>query len=296
VDPRRVPGTGKGGRLTKEDIVKAAAVVPAPPPLVPAPAPAASTPAGALPAGGDGPPAPSAIAGDARQTRTPMSALRARLAERLVMAKNQTAMLTTFNEVDVTNVMALRAQYREAFKQKHGIDLGFMSFFVKAAVDALQAVPELNVQIQGHEIVHHHYYDIGVAVSSDRGLVVPVVRDADRLSFAAVEVAIAELARKVRDRTITLAELSGGVFTLSNGGVYGNLLSTPILNPPQSGILGMHAIKKRPVVIDDQIVIRPMMYLALSYDHRVVDGREAVTFLKRIVQCIEDPERIMLET
>jgi 2-oxoglutarate dehydrogenase E2 component (dihydrolipoamide succinyltransferase) len=230
-----------------------------------------------------------------RQTRTPMTPLRARIAERLILAKNSTAMLTTFNEADMTNVLALRARYRDTFKARYGIDLGFMSFFVKAVVDALVAVPEVNAQIQGSEIVQNHYYDIGVAVNSERGLVVPVVRDADRLSFAGVEMAIAELAKRVREKTITLAELSGGVFTVSNGGIYGNLLSTPILNPPQSAILGMHAIKKRPVVVDDQIVIRPMMYLAVSYDHRLIDGREAVTFLKRIVQVIENPERLMLE-
>jgi len=224
-----------------------------------------------------------------------MSPLRQRIAERLVQAKNATAMLTTFNEVDMTNVMALRAKFREAYKAKHGVDLGYMSFFVKAVVDALQAVPQINAQIQGNELCTNHYYEIGIAVSTEKGLVVPVLRDADRLSMAEVEKAIAELARKVRDRTVTLAELSGGVFTITNGGIYGNLLSTPILNPPQAGILGMHAIKKRPVVVEDQIVARPMMYLALSYDHRIVDGREAVTFLKRIVTGIENPGFLLLE-
>ena len=238
---------------------------------------------------------PAAPASEARQTRVPMTPLRARIAERLLIAKNQTAMLTTFNEADMSAVLALREKYRPVFKEKHGVDLGFMSFFLKAAVDALKEVPQINAQIQGNEIVQNHFYDIGVAVSSEKGLVVPVVRDADQLSFAELERAIGDLAKKVRERTITLAELSGGVFTVSNGGVYGNLLSTPILNPPQSAILGMHAIKKRPVVVDDQIVIRPMMYLAVSYDHRLVAGREAVTFLKRIVQCIENPERMLLE-
>jgi 2-oxoglutarate dehydrogenase E2 component (dihydrolipoamide succinyltransferase) len=223
------------------------------------------------------------------QTRKPLSALRQRIAERLVQAKNEAAMVTTFNEADMTNVMTLRAQHREAFKSRHGVDLGFMSFFVRAAVDALEAVPELSSQIQGDELVQNHAYDIGVAVSSEHGLVVPVVRHADQKSLAEVEQAILELARRVRERTITLAELSGGVFTISNGGVFGSLLSTPILNPPQAGILGMHAIKKRPVVVDDQIVIRPMMYLALTYDHRVVDGREAVTFLRRVVSFVENP-------
>ncbi|HEY3358682.1 MAG TPA: 2-oxoglutarate dehydrogenase complex dihydrolipoyllysine-residue succinyltransferase [Polyangia bacterium] len=336
LDPHAVPATGKGGRLTKEDVLRAAAGggagVPTGPGAAPdaptaqggaagpataateaeaapasthvgagaAPAPAASAaPALALPRpSGDGAgaaaPAPAGAPG-ARQTRTPLTPLRARIAERLLAAKNQTAMLTTFNEVDMTNVMALRAQYRDAFKQKHGIDLGFMSFFLKAAVDALRTVPEVNSQIQGDELVRNHYYDLGVAVSTERGLVVPVVRDVDRLSYAGVEHAIAELARKVRERTISLAELSGGVFTVTNGGIYGNLLSTPILNPPQSAILGMHAIKKRPIAVGDAVVVRPMMYLAVSYDHRVIDGREAVTFLKRIVAVIENPDRMMLE-
>ncbi len=309
LDPKAIPATGREGRLTKEDVVR----------YMEASRPGAAAPqqnraegqgpslveqriVGQVPSSpAAAPPAPqpqqprSGPEASERQTRMAMTPLRARIAERLVAAKNSTAMLTTFNEADMTGVLAMRAKYREAFKAKHGVDLGFMSFFLKAAVDALMAMPQVNAQIQGSEIVQNHYYDIGVAVSSERGLVVPVVRDADRLSFAGVELAIAELARKVREKTITLAELSGGVFTVSNGGIYGNLLSTPILNPPQSAILGMHSIKKRPVVVDDQIVIRPMMYLAVSYDHRLVDGREAVTFLKRIVACIENPERMMLE-
>ena len=308
LDPKAIPATGREGRLTKEDVVRylegsrRGAAVPqqnraegqGPSPVeqriigqVPSPAPAPPVPQPQAPRSG--------LDAAERQTRMAMTPLRARIAERLVAAKNSTAMLTTFNEADMTGVLAMRAKYREAFKAKYGVDLGFMSFFLKAAVDALMAMPQVNAQIQGSEIVQNHYYDIGVAVSSERGLVVPVVRDADRLSFAGVELAIADLARKVREKTITLAELSGGVFTVSNGGIYGNLLSTPILNPPQSAILGMHAIKKRPVVVDDQIVIRPMMYLAVSYDHRLVDGREAVTFLRRIVACIENPERMMLE-
>ncbi|MGC8724326.1 MAG: 2-oxoglutarate dehydrogenase complex dihydrolipoyllysine-residue succinyltransferase [Acidobacteriota bacterium] len=297
LDPAAIPGTGKEGRITKEDVQKylsgsrPGAAAPQPTALQPQP--------GAVV--GQAPPPAAALADRSeaevasRQTRTRMSPLRARIAERLVLVKNQTAMLTTFNEADMTQVMALRERYKEVFQAKYGIPLGFMSFFVKAAVDALKAVPQVNAQIQGDEIVQNHYYDIGVAVSSEKGLVVPVVRDADRLSFAEVELAIAALAKRVRERTITLGELSGGVFTVSNGGIYGNLLSTPILNPPQSAILGMHAIKKRPVVVDDAIVIRPMMYLAVSYDHRIVDGREAVSFLKRVVQCIENPERLMLE-
>jgi 2-oxoglutarate dehydrogenase E2 component (dihydrolipoamide succinyltransferase) len=237
-------------------------------------------------------PAPSSSAHPSpapRQTRTPLSPLRQRIAERLVQAKNEAALVTTFNEADMTNVMTLRVQHREAFKSRHGVDLGFMSFFVKAAVDALEAVPELARQIQGDELVQNHAFDIGVAVSSEHGLVVPVVCQADQKSLAEIEKAILELASRVRDRSITLAELSGGVFTISNGGVFGSLLSTPIVNPPQAGILGMHAIKKRPVAVDDQITIRPMMYLALSYDHRIVDGREAVSFLRRVVSFVENP-------
>lgn len=283
LDPGAIAGTGKGGRITKEDVVRHLEQTRAPT----APKPAAAAPA--VPAAAAAP-----RAGE-RETRKPMSPLRQRIAERLLEAKQTTAMLTTFNEADMTNVFALRAKHKQAFKEKHDISLGFMSFFVKASVDALQTIPQLNARIEGGEIVENHYYDIGVAISSDKGLVVPVVRDTDRLSFAGVELAIADLAERVRTRKITLADLSGAVFTISNGGVFGSLLSTPILNPPQSGILGMHAIKKRPIVVNDEIVIRPMMYLALSYDHRVVDGREAVTFLKRIVECIENPERMMLE-
>lgn len=230
-----------------------------------------------------------------RQTRSKMSRLRTRVAERLVQAQQTAAILTTFNEVDMSAVMALRSQYKVLFHERHGLRLGFMSFFVKAVVDALKAVPNINAQIDGDEIVHNHYFDIGVAVGSPRGLVVPVLRDCDKSSLADIERNISELAERARDGKLTLDELNGGVFTISNGGVYGSLLSTPILNPPQSGILGMHGIKKRPVVVDDQIVIRPMMYLAVSYDHRLVDGTEAVTFLKRIVECVENPERIMLE-
>ncbi len=204
-------------------------------------------------------------------------------------------MLTTFNEADMSRVIALRSQYKESFAKTHGVGLGFMSFFVKATVNALKEVPGVNAWIDGDDVVQNHFYDIGVAVSSERGLVVPVVRQADRLSFAAVESEIKRLARWAQDRTLELGDLSGGVFTISNGGVFGSLLSTPILNPPQSAILGMHSIKKRPIAVGDDVVVRPMMYLALSYDHRIVDGREAVTFLKRIVECIENPERLLLE-
>jgi 2-oxoglutarate dehydrogenase E2 component (dihydrolipoamide succinyltransferase) len=293
VDPASIHGTGRDGRITKEDIVRhlssahtTAPAQEAPPAPAPAPKVVKSLPMAP----------PNAPSHGDRQTRTPMTPLRQRIAERLVAVKNETALLTTFNEVDMSRVMELRKTYRPGFKDQHGVDLGFMSFFVKAVVDALKTVPQVNAQIQGNEVVQNHFYDIGVAVGTDRGLVVPVVRDCDELSFAGLEKAIADLARKVREKTITLHELSGGVFTVSNGGIYGSLLSTPILNPPQSAILGMHSIKKRPVVVEDQIVIRPMMYLALSYDHRLVDGREAVTFLKRVVECIESPERMLLET
>lgn len=223
-----------------------------------------------------------------------MSSLRRRVAERLVQAQQNAAILSTFNEVDMTNLLALRAKYKERFVEQHGVKLGFMSFFVKAAVDALRTVPALNARIEGDEIIENHYYDIGVAVGTKRGLVVPVVRDADELGFAEVEQRIADLAQRAGKGAIGLEELRGGCFTISNGGVYGSLLSTPILNPPQSGILGMHGIKRRPIAVGDEVQIRPMMYLALSYDHRLVDGREAVTFLKRIVECVEDPERLML--
>jgi len=292
LDPGAISGSGREGRITKEDVVRHLESLKAPP-AQPAPvAPKTAPPAAAAP--GAAPP-PAAPRPGERETRKPMSPLRQRIAERLLEAKQTTAMLTTFNEADMTNVFAWREKHKQDFKVKHGISLGFMSFFVKASVDALMSVPQLNARIEGNDIVENHYYDIGVAISSDKGLVVPVIRDADGLSFAGVELAIADLAERVRTKKITLADLSGAVFTLSNGGVFGSLLSTPILNPPQSGILGMHAIKKRPIVVNDEIVIRPMMYLAMSYDHRVVDGREAVTFLKRIVECIENPERMMLE-
>ena len=210
-------------------------------------------------------------------------------------AQHEAAMLTTFNEVDMSAVMSLRDRFQDAFEKKHGVRLGFMSFFVKAAVDALRAVPQVNAYLDGDEIVTNHFYDIGVAVGTDRGLLVPVLRACDQLSFAAIERAIGDYAKKVKEKKIGLEDLQGGCFTLSNGGVYGSLLSTPILNPPQCAILGMHAIKKRPVVVDDAIVIRPMMYLALSYDHRLVDGKDAVTFLRRIVGFLEGPERLLLD-
>ena len=295
LDPSAITGTGKDGRILKGDVlafIEAGAEAPAASddsePTTP---PAAEKPASAPPT-----PIPVAVPdAAARQTRAPMSRLRQRLAERLVQVQQTTAMLTTFNEVDMSRVMALRSEYKQEFIDRHGVKLGFMSFFVKAVVDALKTVPEVNAFIDGDEIVSNHYYDIGIAVSSEHGLVVPVVRDADRLSMAGVESSIAELATKARDRSLELKDLQGAVFTITNGGIFGSLLSTPILNPPGSAILGMHAIKKTPVVVDDEIVIRPVMQLAMSYDHRVIDGKEAVTFLKRIVDCLEDPQRMLLE-
>ncbi|OJW15621.1 MAG: dihydrolipoamide succinyltransferase [Planctomycetales bacterium 71-10] len=285
VDPSQVEGTGKGGRVTKGDVIAhveggaSAKAAPAPEVKAPAPAPAA--------------PKPTAPKGGERRER--MSGLRQRIAQRLVEAQRTAAILTTFNEVDLTRVMATRSKYKEAFQKAHGVGLGFMSFFVKATIEALKAFPAVNGRIEGNEVVYNDFYNIGVAVSTDRGLMVPVIRDADQLSFAGIEKAIAAYADKARKGTIGVDDLQGGTFTITNGGVFGSLVSTPILNPPQSGILGMHAIKKRPVVVDDQIVIRPMMYLALSYDHRLIDGREAVSSLVRIKDCLEDPERLLLE-
>ncbi len=235
------------------------------------------------------------VAPAVRETRQKMSMIRQRIAERLIEAQSSAAILTTFNEADMSSVMALRAKYKEGFQKKHGVGLGFMSFFVKACVEALKAFPAVNARIDGTDIVYQHFYDFGVAVSTERGLMVPVLRNADKLSFAAVEKGIADLAVKVRDGKIAVSDLQGGTFTITNGGVFGSLLSTPILNPPQSGILGMHSIQKRAVVVDDQIVIRPMMYLAFSYDHRMIDGREAVGFLVRVKECIENPDRLLLE-
>ena len=224
-----------------------------------------------------------------------MTRLRKRIAERLKEAQNTAAMLTTFNEADMTAVMALRERYRDSFEKKHGVRLGFMSFFVKACIAALKELPAVNAEIEGDDIIYKNHYDIGVAVGTEHGLVVPVLRDADQLSFADIEKKIGELGRKARDGKLTIEDLSGGTFTISNGGIYGSLMSTPILNPPQSAILGMHKIQKRPVAVGEKIELRPMMYVALSYDHRMVDGREAVTFLVRVKECIEDPERILLD-
>ncbi len=256
----------------------------------PSPAPAAR-PSSPPPAAR---PAPARAAG-AREERVKMTRLRRRIAERLKEAQNTAAMLTTYNEADMSAVMALRQRYRESFEKKHGVRLGFMSFFVKASINALQAYPMVNAEIDGDEIVYKHHYDIGVAVGTPSGLVVPVVREADQLGFAELEKTIGELGVKARDGQLAMEDLMGGTFTISNGGVYGSLMSSPILNPPQVGILGMHKIQERPVVVKGEIVIRPMMYLALSYDHRIVDGREAVSFLVRVKECIEDPERLLLD-
>ncbi|MCU0304908.1 MAG: 2-oxoglutarate dehydrogenase complex dihydrolipoyllysine-residue succinyltransferase [Thermoanaerobaculales bacterium] len=296
LDPAAIEGTGRAGRILKGDVLAHLERRQDAGP-VPAPAREEAPVAAAAPARFPVPPSrpqPGPSPG-LRQSRQPMSRLRQRLAERLVEVQRTTAMLTTFNEVDMSRVMALRERYQDRFVERHGVKLGFMSFFVKAVVDALKAVPEVNAFIEGNEIVTNHYFDIGIAVSSEHGLVVPVVRDADRLSMAGIELAIAELAGKARNRTLELADLSGAVFTITNGGIFGSLLSTPILNPPGSAILGMHAIKERPVAVDGQVVIRPMMNLAVSYDHRLIDGKEAVTFLKRIVDDLSDPERLLLE-
>ena len=276
VDAASVTATGKDGRVTKGDVLAA--------PAVPA---AASAPVVTAPA--------SVAAPGGREQRVKMTRLRKRIAERLKDAQNTAAILTTFNEVDMTNILAIREQFKDGFEKKHGVKLGFMSFFVKAALAALKEIPAVNASIEGEELVYKNYYDIGVAVGTESGLVVPVVRDADLMNFAQIEKKIGEYGKKARDGKLTLDELSGGTFTISNGGVYGSLLSTPILNPPQSGILGMHKTQKRPVVIGDKIEIRPMMYLALSYDHRVIDGREAVTFLVRVKDGIEDPQRLLLD-
>ncbi len=234
-------------------------------------------------------------ADDPRTTRTPMTPIRRRIAERLLAARQQTAMLTTFNEVDMTRVNALRGRYRDQYKKRHGVALGIMPFFVKACVEALQEFPLVNARIDGGDILTHEYYDIGIAVSGEKGLVVPVLRDADTLHFAEIEAAIERFVEKVRTNRLAIADLEGGTFTISNGGVFGSLLSTPIINPPQSGVLGMHAIQERPVAVKGKVVIRPMMYLALSYDHRIIDGREAVGFLKKVKEYIEDPEEMLLE-
>jgi 2-oxoglutarate dehydrogenase E2 component (dihydrolipoamide succinyltransferase) len=289
LDPSRIKGTGKDGRLTKDDVLaaaKAKEAEPAPPP----PPPAAAAPPSPPP-----PPPPRAAPGERREERVRMTRLRQTVARRLKEAQNTAAMLTTFNDVDMTAVMEARSRYKDLFEKKHGIRLGFMSFFVKAAVLAARDVPAVNAYIEGEEIVYHDYVDVSVAVSAPNGLVVPVIRDAHALSFADIEKTIADFGRRAKEGSLTMADMEGGTFTLSNGGVFGSLLSTPIINPPQSAVLGMHRIEERPVVRDGQVVVRPMMYLALSYDHRLVDGREAVTFLVRMKEALEDPTRLLID-
>jgi 2-oxoglutarate dehydrogenase E2 component (dihydrolipoamide succinyltransferase) len=283
VDPANVDGSGKGGRVTKGDMLAAGEAKPAaaaPAPAVAAPAPAAK-------------PAVPVATGD-RSTATKMTKLRQTIAKRLVSAQHEAAMLTTFNEVDMSAVMELRKKYQDDFVKKNGVKLGFMSFFTKAVVFALKEVPAVNARIDGDTIIQNHYYDVSMAVSTEKGLMVPVIRDCDTLSMAGIEKAIGDVAKKARDSKITLADLEGGVFTITNGGIFGSMLSTPILNAPQSAILGLHAINERPMAVNGQVVIRPMMYLALSYDHRLVDGKEAVTFLVKVKQAIEDPARLLI--
>ncbi|MBN35945.1 MAG: dihydrolipoyllysine-residue succinyltransferase [Rhodospirillaceae bacterium] len=293
LDPSAIKGTGKDGRLVKGDVLAhieaVAAALAAAPASVPQPAPAPAPPRERAAV------APSEPDPEGREERVKMTRLRKRIAERLKAAQDTAAMLTTFNEVDMTAVMAARKTYQERFDRKHGVRLGFMSFFVRAAVQALIDIPAVNGEIAGDEMVYKHFYNIGVAVSSPQGLIVPVLRDADQMTFAGIEKTIGDLGRKARDGKLTPADLTGGTFTISNGGIFGSLMSTPILTPPQSGILGMHKIQERPVAINGEVVVRPMMYLALSYDHRIIDGREAVTFLLRIKDAIEDPQRLLLE-
>lgn len=277
VDPASVAGTGRGGRVLKEDVARAATR---------APAPAVGS--------GAAPQAPAIARDRTREVRKKMTPLRRRVAERLVESQHTAAILTTFNEIDMSAVIAVRKKWKDTFVEQHGVKLGFMSFFVKAAVDALKAFPPVNAEIDGEEVVYKHYYDIGVAVGGGKGLVVPVIRDADRLTFGEIEKTIGELGARARDNKLTMDDLTGGTFTISNGGVYGSMMSTPILNPPQTGILGLHNIVQRPIAVDGNVEIRPVMYIALSYDHRLIDGREAVQFLVRIKTLLEDPERLFL--
>lgn len=282
IDPSSVQGTGKDGRLTKGDVLNATPPAPAKTKAPSAPAPAMFPTAGHSSKQGE-------------KKLVPMTTIRKRIAERLVEAKNTTAMLTTFNEIDMSAVMTLRGKYKDQFKEKYGVNLGFMGFFTKAVVEALKAFPAVNAYIHGTDVEYHNYYNIGIAVSTDRGLMVPVIRDVDQMSIAQIEAAIRDYAAKARDGKISVDDLSGGTFTITNGGVFGSLMSTPILNPPQSAILGMHKIEDRVVVIDKKMEIRPMMYVALSYDHRIIDGKESVSFLVKIKEGVEDPERLLLE-
>ncbi len=304
IDPAAVTGTGRGGRVTKEDMAAAVAkqsTADATVPAEPAPSPATTFPpksgmpprspkSAAIPE-----PRPVTVAQEGGERREPMSKIRRKIAERLVQAQQTAAILTTFNEVDMSTIQELRSRYKERFNEVHGVGLGFMSFFVRGCVQALREFPRINAFIDGNDIIYHDYVNMGIAVSTERGLAVPVLRNAHLMSFAQIESEIKRLALAARDGKLAVEELSGGTFTITNGGVFGSLLSTPILNPPQSGILGMHAIQKRPVAVGDKVEIRPMMYIALSYDHRIVDGRESVSFLVRLKQLLEDPARLMLE-
>ncbi len=299
VDPKTVAGSGRDGRVSKSDVVNYLSAKDGAGPSSAGGAPSAAGPSMAAPsaAAKTAPaqfvPAPSARGNRAEQ-RVPMTRLRARIAERMVQAQATQALLTSFNEVDLKAVNELRSRYKDQFEKQYGVKLGFMSFFSKACVEALKKFPSVNASVDGNDIVYHEYFDIGVAVSTDRGLIVPVLRDADQLSFADIEKSIANFASRARSGSITIEELTGGTFTITNGGVFGSLLSTPIVNSPQSAILGMHKIQDRPVVIDGQVVVRPMMYIALTYDHRIIDGREAVQFLVTVKQCLEDPARMVL--
>lgn len=288
----QVTGSGKNGRISKEDV--SAHIAAGGGSAVPTPAvqsASAASPAAASPSSAMATPIP----GDRTERRVPMSRLRSRIAERLLQASQSTAMLTTFNEVDMQPIKALRAQYKDQFEKAHGVRLGFMSIFVKAATEALKRFPDINASLDGDDVVYHGFCDVGIAVSSDRGLVVPVIRDAENLSLANIEAQIGEYAGRAKDGKLSMDDLTGGTFTITNGGIFGSLMSTPILNPPQSAILGMHAIQDRPVAVDGEVVIRPMMYIALSYDHRIVDGQGAVTFLKTIKELVEEPAKILLD-
>ena len=294
VTSANVSGTGRRGQILKEDVMAAARGAPAqqtraatPVAYAPPPVPVQSAPVLQR--------APSVGTDASREERVKMSRLRLTIARRLKDAQNTAAMLTTFNDVDMSNVMKLRTDYKELFEKRHGTKLGFMGFFVKACIQALREIPAVNAEIDGQDLIYKNYYHIGVAVGTDKGLVVPVVREADHLNLAEIEKTIANFGKRARDGKLTIEEMQGGTFTISNGGTYGSMMSTPILNAPQSGILGMHRIEERPVVRNGQIVIRPMMYLALSYDHRIVDGKDAVTFLVRVKECLEDPQRFVLE-
>ena len=297
VDPSKIRGTGKDGRLTKDDVIAAAEgrIQPSAPAEAGAQAPQAKAPAPEEKAPPPGPRPSAGNIGERREERVKMTRLRQTVARRLKEAQNTAAMLTTFNDVDMSAVIEARTRYKDLFEKKHGIRLGFMAFFVKACALAAKDIPAVNASIEGDEIVYHDYLDVSIAVSAPKGLVVPVVRDADRMTFAEIEKTIADYGKRAKDGTLTVDDMTGGTFTISNGGVFGSLLSTPIINPPQSAVLGMHRIEERPVVVDGQIVARPMMYLALSYDHRLIDGREAVTFLVRVKEAIEDPTRLLID-